>query len=1699
MEQRPSVERRFTAVGAVLILLLATGAQAASEVSNVYPLVPLRAGATAVDLGFAIEGPALQLRVSVQATTAAGATLGGLSDVVVDRDVAGAVPFHLRVPLQEALPADARVQVEATPLGEEGASTTSQQFALDAPAPVFPAAPVRVRTSQDLSSIIVEVTAAGTLASAELTLVGASVEALRRVHGSLSDAESVAFASVRRLVARPRRASDGRIQFVVPLLNGVTLPADGVVVADVAVHDAYGRVAHTSAVEFTNGRAFDPLVGLSVSPSPLLMADGYGSTARVQTTGHFALAGDVDLSGPRQGVSYASSDPTIFSVSSEGVIQARADGTAQLTVTFAGASTSSDVIVEAGAALVGLEIAPMVGEVPRVGASTQLKLEGVLADGRRVDLSSGALGTAWASLDPSLASVDRNGRVKGLRPGVVHISATHNGSTVQAQVQVIDGPPTVRLAAPSSVIAGQSFELQALAEDDVAMSHVEFLVNGVPAGRDAEPPYALRIQAPPYGGAVLKLSAAAIDLAGHRVVGPQVDVRVVGEPAPSNRKVVWDRPEAGSMLVQGLPQVLAVTSGDWKSGTLSTQDFQVARFFVDDAPAGTVSVPRIEMRTLKTATSEKQIPVPLWELTFVPRPGSAGSSLAVRVEALDKNGAPTRSETLLMRVVADSPPLLTLHRPRGTAADATAEVPLIFSGTVGDDALAFGTQVVLTVDGSTVASTRIAKGGLGGTPMGSESFSLSWTPPRTDVGRMRRVEVRATDSSGQVRDVKIDVTVKANGPPQIAILTPVTAASIPGGSHVQLTAVVSDDAPGPYEVRWTVNGAPVGVSTVPPYRTSYVLAPVETQTPLVVVAEARDANDLTARAQVELFAVPDAHAPSASIVVPRAQAKVPETEELLVSAAGLDDVDVTRVEIVLDGQVVFTDEAPGENNGVRGSFLTHTLLTPAQLMTREVHTLGVRAYDASGNVGFAPEVQFTAVEDAPPTVAFHPSTPASVTIGTRLEVEVIADDDVGVGVVELRLDGKLVGQDSLAPYRFSVTAPGPERVAVLEARASDGVRTTTVTRTIELQPDSRAPLLTFRTPAPGAPVFAGRTLRVEVAASDDVGVKQAELFGEASFGAKSNGTTEGLFQVYTWDVPVPAALAGKSLPLRAVVRDAAGHTAERFLEVPVVADEPPVVGLTAPALGTPYKEGEDVRLAFTVSDDEGVVGLVGLAGGERQGSLAESGPRIPVAGQQFLTVWAPVVSKGAPPTVGVEARDTAGQTGKAEVTLTIRPDTEPPSALLAAPLPPREGVMTVREGGSLGVRVDVGDDVRVARVLVEVDGEALSRVDGKPVLEARDERSEETRTPNPLAPGEVLTSRRYLGTFAGVVSVEGLSPGRRILRARAVDPAGNATLTSEFAFDIVAVQDTEPPRVSLHFDGTPSERTCVAGSDLRLRLSASDDGRITQVMARADGVELDVPSFPPGATYSRSWSVQMPALDAFGPRTYTFTAQVTDSVGRSTHASVSCELVADVPPVITWRSPAAGAFVLEEATQALHFDVEDDTGLSEGWLFATTRPLARNASGGGYTMAVPSGATGGYGSLVRLEYGADQAFELRAEGGVLRVTAPSTGVLGEQPRRLMLRSAPEVAAGLRAEVRYRFTLAPGLEESPGALAFLAENPGGRRIAERLLGRSRCSSSASRSARSTAVARSRRAARTRRCTPTVRCSWACRPPSRSSSA
>ena len=177
---------------------------------------------------------------------------------------------------------------------------------------------------------------------------------------------------------------------------------------------------------------------------------------------------------------------------------------------------------------------------------------------------------------------------------------------------------------------------------------------------------------------------------------------------------------------------------------------------------------------------------------------------------------------------------------------------------------------------------------------------------------------------------------------------------------------------------------------------------------------------------------PDTVAPSATIIEPSDGATV--SGVVPVNATAGDDVGVTNVELLVDGVVRASDAtAP------YGFSWNSTSVGNGN------HTLVARASDAAGNTGLSPpvDVDVANIPDTTPPTAAIAAPSDGATVSGVVPVEASAGDDVGVTNVELLVDGVVRASDADAPYAFSWNSTSVANGShALVARAYDGAGNT---------------------------------------------------------------------------------------------------------------------------------------------------------------------------------------------------------------------------------------------------------------------------------------------------------------------------------------------------------------------------------------------------------------------------------------------------------------------------------------------------------------------------------------------------------------------------------------------------------------------------------------------------------------------------------
>ncbi|MFT3706258.1 MAG: Ig-like domain-containing protein [Archangium sp.] len=187
--------------------------------------------------------------------------------------------------------------------------------------------------------------------------------------------------------------------------------------------------------------------GAAAGFSQQLQATGIFSDGSSQPMTDFVTWGTQDAS--KATVSNASG--------SEGLVSALAPGSVSLTANALGVTHTFTFVVSA-AVLQSLEIAPVVGSVPK-GLGLTLVARGHFSDGTTADLSEASV---WSSSQPGIAAVSNvagsRGNLSALAEGTVTVTATTGGFTATSTITVSPAQLTNLDVTPSnpSVAAGLS-------------------------------------------------------------------------------------------------------------------------------------------------------------------------------------------------------------------------------------------------------------------------------------------------------------------------------------------------------------------------------------------------------------------------------------------------------------------------------------------------------------------------------------------------------------------------------------------------------------------------------------------------------------------------------------------------------------------------------------------------------------------------------------------------------------------------------------------------------------------------------------------------------------------------------------------------------------------------------------------------------------------------------------------------------------------------------------------------------------------------------------------------------------------------------------------------------------------------------------------------------------------------------------------
>lgn len=274
--------------------------------------------------------------------------------------------------------------------------------------------------------------------------------------------------------------------------------------------------------------------------------------------------------------------------------------------------------------------------------------------------------------------------------------------------------PVVSITSPSGAVSAMEdsiLPVQVAATDDVAVTQVELLLDGVPTFTDSQPPYQFNVRLP-LDRSSLVLTARATDSLGQIATSADVVVTILPDPPPT---VAITSPSSGTSALEG--SILSVQA----------------------AAADNIAVTRVEL-WLDGAfvTSDAAPPYEFGVTLPLDRP-----SVVLVARARDSLGRITASSEVTITILPDPPPTVAITSPADGAT--LIENALLTVDAVATDNRAVA-QVELRVKGAVVA--------------------IDFSPPyhfttQVPVGQTSlAIEAEATDDLGRTAHHQIVVSVE---------------------------------------------------------------------------------------------------------------------------------------------------------------------------------------------------------------------------------------------------------------------------------------------------------------------------------------------------------------------------------------------------------------------------------------------------------------------------------------------------------------------------------------------------------------------------------------------------------------------------------------------------------------------------------------------------------------------------------------------------------------------------------------------------------------------------------------------------------------------------------------------------------------------------------------------------------------------------
>ncbi len=198
------------------------------------------------------------------------------------------------------------------------------------------------------------------------------------------------------------------------------------------------------------------LVSIAITPSSPSLPDG--TTQQFTAVGTFSDGSTQDLSTQ---VVWSSSNAAVLTINQSGLASSAATGTAQITASFNGVSSSSGTVQITPATLSSLAISPTTAQIAK-GTTQQFTATGTYTDGSTRDLSSQV---TWTSSNGTVASINASGLATGTAVGSAQITAAFGSQTASTSSFQVTPATLVSIAftpANPSLAAGTSTQISVI-------------------------------------------------------------------------------------------------------------------------------------------------------------------------------------------------------------------------------------------------------------------------------------------------------------------------------------------------------------------------------------------------------------------------------------------------------------------------------------------------------------------------------------------------------------------------------------------------------------------------------------------------------------------------------------------------------------------------------------------------------------------------------------------------------------------------------------------------------------------------------------------------------------------------------------------------------------------------------------------------------------------------------------------------------------------------------------------------------------------------------------------------------------------------------------------------------------------------------------------------------------------------------------